>query len=135
MENLAASLFSLCLLLINPVPLMAESRMPCEREELPGDLHEFRCPLKTFSTAQKFRFSVILTGGHDDSSSVLSARNEGGAIRCDEESKTASDGEYGDVILDCRFTLPAPFLLAPSTLLVTLKATHVRFEEYSLATE
>lgn len=108
---------------------------PCQRELQPGDIHEFSCPLKASKKAQKFHFVVLVSGGHDDSSSLLTLRHGEQDIACDPGSKVGSEGEDGDITLDCRFTLAAAALKAPSQLAVKLKASHVFFEHHSLKAE
>jgi hypothetical protein len=117
---------------VAPLAALADTSLVCERELQPGDIHEFRCPLEHFASSQRFHFAVKLSGGHDDSSSSLAIQHEGKAIPCEKDSKTASEGEDGEITLDCRFALPAASLLTPSTLLPTLKASHVFYESYSL---
>ena len=108
---------------------------PCQRELQPGDMHEFICPLKAYSAAQKFHFVVLVSGGHDDSSSLLAVSHGEQDVACAPGSKVGSEGEDGDITLDCRFTLPATALKAPSKLVVRLKASHVFFENHSLKAE
>lgn len=108
---------------------------PCQRELQPGDIHEFSCPLKAYSAAQKFHFVARVSGGHDDSSSLLTVRHGEQDVACEPGSKVASEGEDGDITLDCRFTLPASALKAPGQLAVKLKASHVFFENHSLKAE
>ena len=108
---------------------------PCQRELQPGDMHEFTCPLKAYPTAQKFHFVARVSGGHDDSSSLLAVSHGEQDVACATGSKVGSEGEDGDITLDCRFTLPATALKAPSKLVVRLKASHVFFENHSLKAE
>lgn len=108
---------------------------PCQRELQPGDMHEFSCPLKAYPAAQKFSFVVRVSGGHDDSSSALTVRHGEQDVPCHKGSKVSSDGEDGNITLDCRFTLPAAALKAPSKLSVSLKASHVFFEDYTFKAE
>lgn len=108
---------------------------PCQRELQPGDMHEFTCPLKAYPTAQKFHFVARVSGGHDDSSSLLAVSHGDQDVACAPGSKVGSEGEDGDITLDCRFTLPAAALKAPGKLVVRLKASHVFFENHSLKAE
>lgn len=108
---------------------------PCQRELQPGDMHEFTCPLKAYPAAQKFHFVARVSGGHDDSSSLLVVSHGDQDVTCAPGSKVASEGEDGDITLDCRFTLPAAALKAPGKLVVRLKASHVFFENHSLKAE
>ena len=78
---------------------------------------------------------VRVSGGHDDSSSALTVRHGEQDIPCHKGSKVSSDGEDGNITLDCRFTLPATALKAPSQLSVSLKASHVFFEDYTFKAE
>lgn len=119
-------------------PAFAQSQPdngPCQRELQPGDMHEFSCPLKAYPAAQKFHFVARVSGGHDDSSSLLVVRHAGQDVPCDKGSKVGSEGEDGDITLDCRFTLPAAALKSPGKLAVSLKASHVFFENHSLTAE
>lgn len=108
---------------------------PCQRELQPGDMHEFSCPLKAYPGAQKFGFVVRVSGGHDDSSSALTVRHGEQDVTCHKGSKVSSEGEDGNITLDCHFTLPAAALKAPSKLSVSLKASHVFFEDYTFKAE
>ena len=135
-----ASLVSVCIaaLACAAAPAFAQSAPdtgPCQRELQPGDMHEFICPLKAYPAAQKFHFVARVSGGHDDSSSLLAVSHGDQDVACAPGSKVGSEGEDGDITLDCRFTLPAAALKAPGKLVVRLKASHVFFENHSLKAE
>ncbi|RTL27142.1 MAG: hypothetical protein EKK47_19670 [Burkholderiales bacterium] len=108
---------------------------PCQVEALPGDWHEFSCDAGASAAVRTMRFGVLLSGGHDDSSSSLAVRLGAVELPCDKDSKTSSEGEYGDINLACRFKLPAAQPGSSNKLTVSLKASHVRLERYTLTTE
>lgn len=108
---------------------------PCQMEVLPGDRHEFSCDVGAFAAGRTMRFGVLLSGGHDDSLSSLAVRLGAVELPCDKDSKTSSEGEYGDINLACRFKLPAAQTGSSNKLTVSLKASHVRLERYTLTTE
>ena len=127
-----------CAAAVGFAPAFAQSAPdtgPCQRELQPGDMHEFTCPLKAYPAAQKFHFVARVSGGHDDSSSLLAVSHGDQDVACAPGSKVGSEGEDGDITLDCRFTLPAAALKAPGQLVVRLKASHVFFENHSLKAE
>ena len=106
----------------------------CQHSLQPGDQHEFACalPARKPDDARRYTFSVRLSGGHDDSSSALALSWQGQALACEDGSKTSSDGEDGDIVLSCRFRLPASTANVSAPLNVQLKASHVVFEGLSL---
>jgi hypothetical protein len=110
----------------------ADSAVTCERELRPGDRHIFTCPLQSFSSAQTARFSVELSGGHDDSLSTLALRHGDKDLTCAEGSKTLSEGEDGDITLECRFTLSPTSLAAPSKLLARIFHRKIKTGSFSL---
>lgn len=104
----------------------------CKKTLRPGSKHLFACPLPTFTSAQQAHVKVELSGGHDDSLATLALQHNGKTLSCAQGNKTESEGEDGDIVLECRFTLPADVLTAPSNLAVTLVAHHTELEHYSL---
>jgi len=103
----------------------------CRSETFPGSRYEITCEL-TRPSPSRLRFSVRLSGGHDDSSSVLEVRHSGVQLACGPGSKVSSDGEYGDIELACIFDAPQADVAAPLRINVSLKASHVELERYSL---
>lgn len=116
---------ALLLLLLPPAPALA-----CEMETLPGDHLEFTCPLPAGTRAgSSWRFVAELSGGHDDSHAFVSAWQDEMELPCEPGTKTRTEGEDGDITLECRFLLGA----APTKpLKIKLKASHVRLERASL---
>lgn len=47
---------------------------------------------------------VHLTGSHDDTTASIEVAIGNVPVVCDAGSKTSTEGEDGDVTLDCRFT-------------------------------
>ncbi|WP_374594111.1 hypothetical protein [Aquabacterium sp.] len=107
----------------------------CEHKLLPGDRNEFTCAVPATSKAQRMRFVAKLSGSHDDSSSTLALAWGGAPLPCEDGSKVESDGEYGDVVMECRFTLPATNGAQPKPLLASLKATHVFVTSHALTAD
>ena len=118
---------------VSSIPSQASSA--CQREALPGSQYAILCALDPAATDRKLRFRVSLSGGHDDSSSELSVVVGDKAVPCESGSKTSSEGEFGDIQLDCRFTLPVSSSRSAVSVLVALRASHVELEGFELMAE
>ncbi len=82
-----------------------EGKPHCEWQTLGGDHREFKCPLNTSGTNQRFRFKARFSGGHDDTSAKLTATLDELPLACEGGSKTSLLGEDGDGVLECRFSI------------------------------
>lgn len=95
---------------IDPPPAGAgDERSPtplrCEPPTLGRDKLSVVCALDA-ATPQRFRIKVHLTGSHDDTTASMEVAAGGALVACDAGSKTSTEGEDGDVTLECRFTAP-----------------------------
>jgi hypothetical protein len=113
----------------------AEGPAGCAQQLFPGDMNEFTCPVKASATPQRLRFVVRLSGSHDDSSSTLEVKLGDVNLPCEDGSKVRSDAEDGNVVMVCRFTLPAAAAEAPRVLVASLKATHVVIDGHALTAD
>jgi hypothetical protein len=99
-----------------PAPVAASDSPPgtslrnlCSAESGRRDGREerrFECSLAPELASQRFRFAVTFLGSHDDTTLAMTAALDGAPIACDEGSKLESEGEFGDVVLQCRFAVP-----------------------------
>lgn len=81
----------------------AETVVTCAAQTEGGDLINFTCPLVASGASQLYRLRADFEGSHDDTSASLKATLDGAPLECDLGSKLASEGEDGDVRLECRF--------------------------------
>jgi hypothetical protein len=98
-----------------PAPAAASDNAPgtslrnlCSAESGRRDGREerrFECSLAPELASQRFRFAVTFSGSHDDTTLAMTATLNGSPIACDEGSKLESEGEFGDIVLHCRFGL------------------------------
>jgi hypothetical protein len=101
------------LLLCGALAPARASEIACESSTLGGDMFDVRCPLPATRSAQRYRYEVHFSGGHDDTRASLSPALDGSVIACDEaDSQLRLLGEEGDVSLACEFEAgggsPAP---------------------------
>ena len=54
--------------------------------------------------ARRVRVRIYLTGSHDDTTASMEVAIGDTPVVCDVDSKTSTEGEDGDVTLDCHFT-------------------------------
>lgn len=78
----------------------------CEAPKLGRDALNVSCALEA-GAPRRVQLRVRLTGSHDDTTGTLQVAIAGAAVTCDAGSKTSTEGEDGDVTLDCRFTAAA----------------------------
>lgn len=81
----------------------AETVVTCAAQTEGGDLINFTCPLVASGTSQLYRLRADFDGSHDDTSASLKATLDGAPLDCDVGSKLESEGEDGNVRLECRF--------------------------------
>jgi hypothetical protein len=76
----------------------------CEPPTLGRDKLSVVCALDDAAAPQRIHIQVHLTGSHDDTTASMEVAIGDAPIDCDAGSKTSTEGEDGDVTLDCRFT-------------------------------
>ncbi len=62
------------------------------------------CALDGAAAPQRVHVKLHLTGSHDDTTATLDVALGDAPVACESGSKTSTEGEDGDVTLDCRFT-------------------------------
>jgi hypothetical protein len=75
----------------------------CEPPTLGRDKLMVVCAIDP-SQARPVRVRIRLTGSHDDTTASIEVAIGDAPVICDADSKTSTEGEDGDVTLDCRFT-------------------------------
>ena len=111
-----------------------EENPACESQSPGGDFVEFRCPLPTRGTEQRWRFQADFAGGHDDTSASMTLRLDDAPLECEAGSKTRLFGEDGDVSLVCRFRAREARGASP-TLAVALQWSHAQYVRTALVDE
>ncbi len=88
---------------VSPAP----RKLQCESRAPGYDSMEVKCPLEPSAAAQRYRFKVNFSGGHDDTKASIAPALNGAPLVCGEGSKTSLFGEDGEVSLECRFSIAA----------------------------
>lgn len=112
----------------------AQQELHCESKALSYKSREVECPLDAAAAAQRFRFKANFTGSHDDTTANMTASLNGSALACDEGSKTSSEGEDGDVTLECKFSVMEQ-AETRSVLKVALHWHHAELTDFELYPE
>ena len=101
----------LCAMLAASIPSSATERpaavqqaQRCEAPTIGRDKLTLVCALDAAAAPQRVHIKVHLTGSHDDTTASLEVTLGDAPAACDAGSKTSTEGEDGDVTLDCRFT-------------------------------
>ncbi|MGH8516104.1 MAG: hypothetical protein ACREUE_01455 [Panacagrimonas sp.] len=83
----------------------APGEIACTSTTTGGDLFDVRCPLPAIPDAQRYRYEVHFSGGHDDTRASIAPALDDAPLACDEaRSKLRLFAEEGDVMLACEFT-------------------------------
>ncbi len=90
----------------SPTEAPASSQRPlrCEPPTLGHDKLTVVCVLDDAAAPQRVHIKVHLTGSHDDTTASMEVAIGDAPIACEAGSKSSTEGEDGDVTLDCRFT-------------------------------
>jgi len=94
----------------SPAPLATErsaaSQRPlhCEPPTFGRDKLTVVCALDAAAAPQRVHIKVRFTGSHDDTTASMEVAIGDAPVACDAGSKMSTEGEDGDVTLDCRFT-------------------------------
>jgi hypothetical protein len=79
--------------------------LQCESQTPRPDRRDIRCALSASESAQRYRFKAHFSGSHDDTTASLTPTLDGQPLTCNAGSKTQTEGEEGDVSLECRFSI------------------------------
>ncbi len=94
-----------------------------------GERIEFRCPLR--DADQHYHFVARFSGGHDDTMASMVVTHGEQPVHCAQGSKTELMGEFGDVALECRFSVV--HTAAPAApLMIVVKYGHAQYEGFEL---
>ena len=104
----------------------------CQVEAPRWDSRAVTCTLDAVQASQSFRFAATFSGSHDDTSLSLTARLNDQSLTCAAGSTTQSEGELGDVTLECRFSISAEQLKEKPTLKVLLSFRHAEYGSFDL---
>ncbi len=85
-------------------PAATQRPQRCEQPTLGRDKLTLVCALDVAAAPQRIHIKVHLTGSHDDTTASMEVAIGDAPVACDAGSKTSTEGEDGDVTLDCRFT-------------------------------
>ena len=109
------------------------AEIACETSTLGGDMFDVRCPLPPTAIAQRYRYEVHFSGGHDDTKASLSPALDGAPIACDEAaSKLRLFAEEGDVRLVCEFVAGGKDAASAPVFSVRVLWHHCQHERASL---
>jgi hypothetical protein len=87
---------------LNAEPTLTQHALRCEPPTFGRDQMTVVCALEA-AVPRRIRVKVHITGSHDDTTASLDVTLAGAPVACDAGSKTRTEGEDGDVVLDCRF--------------------------------
>lgn len=65
------------------------------------------CALDEAASPHRVHIRIHFTGSHDDTTASMDITLDDAPVACDAGSKTMTEGEDGDVTLDCRFSAAA----------------------------
>ncbi len=83
----------------------AQGKPDCETA-VPGRVtREIECRLNPSQDVQRLRFKAHFSGSHDDTTARMEAIVDGMPVACEDGSKTSTEGEDGDVSLECRLSV------------------------------
>ncbi|MFN0300048.1 MAG: hypothetical protein ACKVQU_06805 [Burkholderiales bacterium] len=87
--------------------VQAQEKSDCETA-VPGRVtREIECRLNPSQGVQRLRFKAHFSGSHDDTTARMEAIVDGMPVACEDGSKTNTEGEDGDVSLECRLSVKA----------------------------
>lgn len=86
-------------------PTALQRPLGCEPATLGRDRISVVCVLDGGAAAQRVHIKIHLTGSHDDTTASMEVAIGDVPVACVDDSKTSTEGEDGDVALDCRFTV------------------------------
>lgn len=107
-------------------PIASQRPLACEPPTPGRDRISVVCTLDEGAAAQRVHIRIHLTGSHDDTTASMEVAIGDAPVVCDDHSKTSTEGEDGDVALDCRFTVSVK-PGAANVLLVSAKWFHAQY--------
>jgi hypothetical protein len=84
-------------------PSPTSQPLRCDPPSLAWDRMTVLCRIEP-TAVRRMRVRIHLTGSHDDTNASLEVAVGDAPVACDAGSKTSTEGEDGDVVLDCRFS-------------------------------
>lgn len=108
-----------------PAPTGSQQALACHAPTLGHDRLRAVCTLDA-SKPQRIRVAVHFTGSHDDTTAALEVTLGDAPVVCETGSKTSTEGEDGDVSLECRFT-PSDSPRAATQVRVSAKWFHAQY--------
>ena len=88
-----------------PASTASQQALACQAPTFARDRLQAVCTLDA-SKPQRIRVAVHFTGSHDDTTAALEVTLGDAPVACETGSKTSTEGEDGDVSLECWFTTP-----------------------------
>lgn len=95
----------LCALFAAPASAAPPAQPGCTALTQTWQSVELACPLEA-AAPRRWRFAADFSGSHDDTELSLTPTLDGKPLACEPGSKTESNGEDGEVMLECRIALP-----------------------------
>lgn len=121
-------LLAVCLIFLSLQTLAAEPT--CSTQSQAFDSQEIACELPATTEPRHFEFVARFSGGHDDTRASIEPAMNGKPLSCNQDSKLELFGEYGDVSVYCRFTVPSS--KSGSALSVTIRWSHAQYTDFDL---
>ena len=85
--------------------VQAQGKPVCETAEPGRVTREIECRLDPAQVMRRFHFKAHFSGSHDDTTARMEAMLDGIPVACEDGSKTSTEGEDGDVSLECRLSV------------------------------
>lgn len=126
--SLRRILFAACLIFLSLQTMAAE--LTCSIQSQAFDSQEIACAIPVATEFQHFEFVARFSGGHDDTRASIEPAIDGKPLSCSPDSKLELFGEYGDVSVYCRFTVPSS--KNSSALSVTIRWSHAQYTDFEL---
>jgi hypothetical protein len=114
-------------------PAAAQGKPPCDSQAPGYDSHDIKCTLDASSTSRRYRFKASFSGSHDDTTASITSTLDGAPLACDKGSKTSTQGEDGEVGLECRFSVAGgPGM---KRLEVRVQWRHAQYKDFELRSD
>lgn len=114
-------------------PAAGQGKPPCDAQAPGYDSHDIKCTLDGSGTPRRYRFKASFTGSHDDTSASMTPTLDGAPVACDKGSKTSTQGEDGEVSLECRFSLAGE--PGAKRLEVRVDWRHAQYKDFELRSD
>jgi hypothetical protein len=110
-------------------PGHAQVKTDCQ-VTVPGRMAtQIECRVSPSDAAQRVRFEAHFSGSHDDTRATMAAALDEKPVTCEDGSKTGTEGEDGDITLQCRMTVNAT-AGRPRMLRITLRWYHAEYQDF-----